>query len=147
MNKRITLLVIAIPLLLAGCSGSPAYEGTPEEQAAAACSDAVAEYATDPVIAEIVTPVTARIEEAKSAYLPEGTVYRSVNFGDVRFITGTGAPDFYSYGCITYHDQDEQLIDAKADVVNSDEVESFGYTYKCDKFYYEKQDLDKIDNC
>lgn len=147
MNKRLSAFIITTSLMLTSCSGGSAYEGTPEEQAAEACSDAVAEYATDPVVAEIITPVEARIGESDGDSLPEGATYRSVNFGDVRFITGTGAPDIYSYGCITYHDQDKQLIDAKADVVDSDEVKQFGYTYGCDEFYYEEPDLDTIDDC
>lgn len=147
MNKKLAPFIIATSLMLAGCSGSSAYGGTPEEQAAEACSDAVAKYATDPVVAEIITPLEAHIEESDGDRLPEGAVYRSVNFGDVRFMTGPGAPDIYSYGCITYHDQDKQLIDVKADVVDSNEVERFGYTYACDEFYYKEPDLDTIDDC
>lgn len=146
-KKFLSFLVSAACFSLVSCSGGQEYDGSPEDQAAAACADAVRDYAKDPVVAEIVKPVDAQLHEADQDPVPEGAVYRSVNFGDARFITGTGAPDIYSYGCITYHDADRQLIDVKADVVDSDEVERFGYAYVCDEFYYEEPDLESADSC
>lgn len=85
-----------------------------QEAVSERCEDEVFAYAKYPAGAEFADPVEASIREAAPSQGPEETEFVSVNLGEVHFVNGFGVPSEFAYGCVTYHDQDLEILDAQA---------------------------------
>lgn len=144
MKRRFTPLILAIPLLMVGCSTGPSEEelrmqqeqehqamlDAAATQAAAKCENRVADLAKYPAAVEFPNSMNPNLELNEYDAGPDGTEFLSVNFGTTHFSNGFGVPVEYRFGCVTYHDVDGEVIGTQVDAREDGLLSSgFGYAY------------------
>lgn len=97
------------------------------------CEDVVTGYAKHPAAAEFDDPLEPMPEEAQAHQGPTDTAFITVNLGTVQLVNGFGVPSPYYFGCVTYHDEQGDLIRFQTEV---EEAETFldriSYDYESD---------------
>ncbi|MFD5868145.1 hypothetical protein ACFWGD_05955 [Corynebacterium sp. NPDC060344] len=102
------------------------------ETAIEGCESSVTDYAKHPAAAEFDDPLEPLPEVAESHQGTEDTAFITVNLGTVQFVNGFGVPSPYYFGCVTYHDEEGNLVNSRSKVEEAktflDEI-SYDYEY------------------
>lgn len=138
MKKLLAIPAVALVLTLSACGASEEelhqqMLDAGKTQAIEACTEAVKDKAKYPAGAELVTPIEGSLQPAEDDQGPFGTVYHSVNFGDATFVNGFNVPVDYKYGCVSYHDEEGNLLKVKAEAREDQLLSSYSYNPSTDK--------------
>lgn len=149
MKKYLFPIVLSIPLTLAACSATTDNEQAQEdtrtvEQRASdtaleACTNELEDYVVEPARAEFIGEFSPEVKDSLGETADAGEPFYTLEFADVRFISGGGAPETQKFGCATYHGENGELTQALSEVV--DKSESFGFDLVCQKFTHEELDI------
>lgn len=107
-----------------------------ESTAIEACESRITYRAKYPAAVEFEHPLRPRPERAEPQQGPEGTEFVTVNLGSVLFSNAFGVPTTYSFGCVTYHDHQGDLLESRADVREGHTaMDTFAYSPHTDELY------------
>lgn len=116
---RIAKLVAPLTTAAIVCSScgliDPFNEQEAKNQAIEGCQRKVSDFAKYPAGAEFPEPIDPYFEEADGSQGPDGTAFFSVNLNSIaNFPNGFGVPVQYVYSCVTYHDENGDLLRVQA---------------------------------